>query len=207
MLCKGRKELVQGAGILILQVPSTNGSSHWWCNALNSSSLRIYGWGFVGVWIFSGLYWTRFFSPAIYVLSLKFRFSWECKDAAFKTGFRAKPGKPDKTASVTANFLPIIRCCGFMWLPEREFQVIRSLPQLKLTSKLKQHRFLDTSSSPHLFNPVHDSLLKFSSADVEPRDPRVLGWPTFPVCSEVMGFSEVALPMLKLGTFQTNQFN
>lgn len=116
-------------------------------------ALRTWGWEFVGVWIFSGLYWTRFFSPAIYVLSLKFRLSQEYEVAAFKTGFRAEPDKPDKTASVTANFLPIIRCCGFMWLPERVSSDLFP-PSTWGDPKLKQHRFLDISPFLHLCNPI-----------------------------------------------------
>lgn len=74
-------------------------------------------WG--GVGFFCGLYGTRIFSPAIYVLSLKFRLSQECGSAAFKTGFRAVLDKPDNTASGQKTCLQ--SGIGFMWLPRESF--------------------------------------------------------------------------------------
>lgn len=162
--------------------------------------------GICGVWIFSGLYWTRFFYPAIYVLSLKFKFSREHKNAAFKTGFRVEPDKLDKTASLTANFLPIIQCCGFMWLPEREYQESLCLLQPELTPNLKQHipwynftlSFLQFCSQL----PIK-TLWYWGTAS----DPGVLRWPTIPVYSWLGYFPEAGLPVLTLRKFQVNWFN
>lgn len=142
---------------------------------LTPLALRPWGWGFVGVWIFSGLYWTGFFSPAIYVLSLKFRLSQEYEDAAFKTGFRAEPDKPDKTASVTANFVPIIQCCGFMWLPKRVSSDL-SPPSTWTDPKLEAAQIPWACPFIHFINLIRTCLLNFPALKVESGDPVVWGW-------------------------------
>lgn len=163
---QGQERVSPGAGFWSLSFHQPMGAAAGDVMLLPSPVWRTWGWGLVGGWIFCGLYWTRFFSPAIYVLSLKFRLSQECDSAAFKTGFRAVLDKPDNTASGQKTRLQ--SGVGFMWLPRESFKWLHSSsvwgdPKLEREQSPWHHPFLRILSS--VLNSTHSWWLWVSGAE------------------------------------------
>lgn len=117
---QGQERVSSGAAFWSLRFNQPMGAVFSDVMLLPSPVSRTWGWRYVRSWIFCGLYWTRFFSPAIYVLSLKFRLSQEYDNAAFKTGFTVASDKLDKAASGQKTHLQ--SGVRFMWLPRESFK-------------------------------------------------------------------------------------